>query len=46
MLELNLVTADKAAESLGFTDESDETVANMDETDWMAMMMEMRIFSA
>lgn len=46
MLVLNPVTADKVAESLSFIDEADETVANMDETDWMAMMMEMRIFSA
>ena len=46
MLELNLVSTDKSTASLSFTDEADETVANMDETDWMAMMMEMRIFSA
>lgn len=27
-------------------DEADVVIANMDETDWMALMMEMRIISA
>ena len=37
---------DKAIRRPSFMERHDETIANMGETDWMTMMMEMRIISA
>ena len=37
---------DKTVEQPNQTDRPEKIVANMDETDWMAMLMEMRVISA
>lgn len=46
MADLSLFEVNEAVKQPDRPDRSDESVANMDETDWMAMMMEMRIISA
>ena len=46
MKDANLVDMEAMTQKQGIDDRFEETIANMDETDWMAMLMEMRVISA
>ena len=46
MIEWDRVVVEEAEDQPNLFEQENEGIANMDETDWMAMMMEMRIISA